>query len=236
MSSRRASFIDTSVKWLVEAFELGPDRRVIDFGCGPGLYASRLACCGAEVTGIDFSSNSIAYAKAAAEKAGQRITYVRADYLDYEPAGPFDLITMIMCDFCALSPDQRSVMLRKFAGNLSDRGRLVFDVYSLTAFDQAEETVVLEENLLNGFWSPSPYFGILASFRYEDEVVTLDKYTIVEKTRHWTVFNWLQHFSLQSLERELNENGLVIEAVLGDVAGHGFDAAATEFAVVARRG
>lgn len=235
VSSRRASFIDASVAWLVEAFELGPEKRVIDFGCGPGLYASRLARCGAEVTGVDFSANSIDYATEAARKAGQDLTYVRADYLEYEPAGPFDLITMIMCDFCALSPEQRSVMLRKFAGNLSDGGRLVFDVYSLTQFDQTGEGVMLEENLLNGFWSPAPYVGILARFRYEDEAVTLDKYTIIEEQRHWTVLNWLQHYSPRSLELELNAHGLVVEAVLGDVAGHGFDAAATEFAVVARR-
>ena len=234
VSSRRVSFIESSVAWLVKSFELGPGRRVIDFGCGPGLYTSRLARCGAEVTGIDFSANSIAYAKAEAANAGQRIAYVQANYLEYEPAGPFDLITMIMCDFCALSPEQRSELLRKYARNLSERGRLVLDVYSLADFDQIEEGVVLEENLLNGFWSPSPYFGIRASFRYDDEAVTLDKYTIIEERRHWTVFNWLQHFSLDSLERELNAHGLAVDSVLGDVAGHGFDAAATEFAIVAR--
>jgi SAM-dependent methyltransferase len=235
VSSRRAGFIDQSTAWLVQTFELGPGKRVIDFGCGPGLYTSRLARCGADVTGVDFSANSIAYAKAEAERAGQRIAYVQGDYLEYEPAGPFDLITMIMCDFCALSPAQRSVMLRKFAAGLAGDGRLVFDVYSLAAFDRALETVALEENLLNGFWSPSRYFGILASFKYETEAVCLDKYTLIEKDRQWTVFNWLQHFSPQSLERELNESGLVVEAVLGDVAGNGFDAASTEFAVVVRR-
>ena len=235
VSSRRANFIESSVAWLVQAFDLGPGKRVIDFGCGPGLYTSRLARCGAEVTGIDFSPNSIEYAKAEAVKAGQRIAYVNANYLEYEPAGHFDLIMMIMCDFCALSPEQRSIMLRKFARNLSERGRIVFDVYSLAALGEAEEMVVLEENLLSGFWSPSPYYGILASFRYDNEALTLDKYTIIEKGRHWTVFNWLQHFSPQSLERELNQNGLVAEAVLGDVAGKEFDAGDAEFAVIARR-
>lgn len=235
VSSRRGSFIEASVAWLVKAFELGPGKRVIDFGCGPGLYTFRLARCGAEVTGVDFSANSIAYAKAEAAKSGLRLQYVQANYLEYEPAGTFDLITMIMCDFCALSPEQRSILLRKFAGHLSDRGRLVFDVYSLTQLDQTEERVVLEENLLDGFWSPEPYFGIVASFRYEDEAVTLDKYTIIEEQRHWTVFNWLQHFSLQSLEQELAAHGLAVEAALGDVAGNAFDAATTEFAVVARR-
>jgi 2-polyprenyl-3-methyl-5-hydroxy-6-metoxy-1,4-benzoquinol methylase len=43
MSSRRTGFIDNSVRWLNEHFELSKGSRVIDFGCGPGLYTSRIA-------------------------------------------------------------------------------------------------------------------------------------------------------------------------------------------------
>ena len=98
VSSRNKKFIERSVEWIA------------DFGCGPGLYASRLAERGARVTGIDFSENSLVYAKEAAEKKGVIIDYVRANYLDYETAKRFDLIMMIMCDFCALSPEQRRIM------------------------------------------------------------------------------------------------------------------------------
>jgi trans-aconitate methyltransferase len=43
VSSRRTGFIDNSVRWLQEHFELSNSSRVIDFGCGPGLYTSRIA-------------------------------------------------------------------------------------------------------------------------------------------------------------------------------------------------
>ena len=59
ISSRRTSFIDDSVRWLEERFELSNNSRVIDFGCGPGLYTTRLARLGSEVHGIDFSARSI---------------------------------------------------------------------------------------------------------------------------------------------------------------------------------
>ncbi len=55
MSSRRGEFIDESVEWIASHFGVGPGARIADFGCGPGLYANRLAQLGASVTGIDFS-------------------------------------------------------------------------------------------------------------------------------------------------------------------------------------
>lgn len=235
ISSRRHGFIDESVEWMVAECGLSSGSRVIDFGCGPGLYATRLAARGADVTGVDFSPTSIAYAREQAGSSGQRITFQQANYLELTPVGEFDLVTMIMCDFCALSPRQRSVMLETFAGSLSSEGRLILDLYSLSAFGQKRESVVFEENLLDGFWSSQPYYGFLATFRYDVERVALDKYTIVEPRRQREVYNWLQYFSPDSLERELAEHGLVVESVLGDVAGNPFDPDGPEFAVVARK-
>ena len=70
ISSRKTQFINRSVEWIVSEFDISSESKVADFGCGPGLYASRLAKYGAQVTGIDFSARSIEYAKQAA--AGDR--------------------------------------------------------------------------------------------------------------------------------------------------------------------
>ena len=75
----------------------------------------------------------------------------------------------------------------------------------------------------------------MASFKYEAECVSLDKYTIVGERAKREVFNWLQYYSPESLERELSEDGLALDAVLGDLAGHPYDAQSPEFAVVVKR-
>jgi SAM-dependent methyltransferase len=235
VSSRRESFIDASVSWLKEHFDLSHDSRIIDFGCGPGLYTSRFARLGADVSGVDFSSRSIEYARESAKRAQLEVEYIEADYLEYQPAGPFDLITMIMCDFCALSPAQRSWMLTKFEGLLAEQGHVILDVYSLQAFADKEEGLVCEKNQLNGFWSALPYFGFVASFKYDAEKVSLDKYTIVEESRQREIYNWLQYFTPDSLDREVRQAGLVIDELCGDVAGSPYVADAAEFAVVLKR-
>jgi cyclopropane fatty-acyl-phospholipid synthase-like methyltransferase len=235
-SSRNAAFIDRSVEWITSHFNVGAGTRIADFGCGPGLYATRLAKKHATVTGIDFSARSLRYAQEVAAKEGVTVQYVNQDYLQYDTDDRFDLIIMIMCDFCALSPTQRTTMLKKFHTLLNPGGSVLLDVYSLAAFCQREEAAVYELNQLNGFWSPNRYYGFLNTFKYEEEKVILDKYTIVEESRTRTVFNWLQYFSLESLSVEFTDSGLEVEGRYADVAGSTFDPDSTEFAVVARKG
>ena len=232
VSSRRTSFIDDSVRWMASNFDLSPNSRIIDFGCGPGLYTSRFADLGAAVYGVDFSARSIEYAREFADLNSLDVSYAEADYLEYRPEGEFDLITMIMCDYCALSPEQRAALLVKYKKLLSEGGRIVLDVYSLSAFDDKDEGSFYEKNQLNGFWSAEPYYCFVSSFKYEEEKVSLDKYTIIERGRQREVYNWLQYFTPQSLEHEAQAAGLEVEAVYADVAGNQYDSSAAEFAVV----
>ncbi len=235
VSSRRGEFIDRSVAWISSQFSVKQGTRVADFGCGPGLYATRLAKLGATVTGIDFSMNSIEYARKVAAGEGMSIQYTHQNYLEFETEERFDLIQMIMCDFCALSPTQRQQMLDKFHRVLQPDGAILLDVYSLNAFDQREEAASYEPNQLQGFWSPKDYYGFVNTFKYEEAKVVLDKYTIVEAERTSVVFNWLQYFSPMSLHKEFESAGFAVQSIYADVAGKPFDETGSEFAIVARR-
>jgi len=235
VSSRNAVFIDRSVEWIVSRFNVGAGTKIADFGCGPGLYAARLAQRQADVTGIDFSKGSIEYAREVAAREGLSIHYVNQNYLEFETDDRFNLILMIMCDFCALSPTQRRKMLSKFNSILIPGGSVLLDVYSLGAFSSRVETATYEANLLNGFWSLDKYYGFLNTFKYEEEKIVLDKYTLIEASRTRTVYNWLQYFSPEALEKEFGECGFTIEKLYADVAGSSFGLEATEFAVVARK-
>jgi len=235
LSSRNARFIDRSVQWIVSRFNVGAGTKIADFGCGPGLYTTKLAQRQADVTGIDFSKRSIQYAQEVADREGLSVRYVTQNYLDFETDDRFHLILLITCDLCALSPAQRNKMLRKFYTILEPGGSVLLDVYSLTAFEEHEETAMYGANLLDGFWSPDKYYGFLNTFKYESEKVVVDKYTIVDKTRTRTVCNWFQYFNPEALEREFAECGFTIENLYSDVAGSSLDSRNKEFAVVARK-
>jgi len=235
VSSRNKRFIENSVQWIVSHFGVDDNTTIADFGCGPGLYTTRLAERGATVTGIDFSENSLKYAKQAAEQKDLKINYVHANYLDFETTFSFDLITMIMCDFCALSPEQRKMMLSKFSSLLKPGGSVLLDVYSLISFNKKEESAIYELNQLNRFWSPQDYYCFVNTFKYDKEKVTLDKYTIIEELQTRVVYNWLQYFNKESLTEEFEKNGFQVDDFYSDVSGSTFDTESLEFAVTLKK-
>jgi len=235
LASRNKMFLEKSINWIIFNFSLGEQTKICDFGCGPGLYTSAFALTGAKVTGVDFSKNSLEYAKTHAKKESLNINYVFQNYLEYEPKEQYDIITMIMCDFCALSPIQRKKMLEKFHRLLNDGGRILLDVYSLKGFEERTETSLYEHMQLQGFWSKYDYYGFLNTFKYDAEKVVLDKYTIIEEEGSKVVYNWLQYFSEDMLSNELKDAGLNIQAIYDDVAGSNYSKNSTEFAVVATK-
>ncbi len=235
LSSRNTEFINRSVDWIVNQFGVGEGTKIADFGCGPGLYTTRLAGWNADVTGIDFSVRSLQYAEKTAKEKGLDVRYIHQNYLELETKNKFDLILLIMCDYCALSPKQRKKLLKMFNELLYPGGSVLLDVHSLEAFNQREEKAIYEANLLDGFWSAKPYYGFLNTFVYRKEKIVLDKYTLYEEGRTRTIYNWLQYFSQESLLKELNASGFEVQGTYANVAGALFGPNTNEFAVVARK-
>ena len=235
LASRRLSFIEASVGWLQQRFNIGPGTRIADFGCGPGLYATRLAQLGAEVTGIDFSANSLAYAKETAVSHNLAIDYIHTNYLEFQSDKRFDLILLIYCDFCALSPAQRQQLLGIFRQHMADGGAIMLDVHSLVEYDKFEEGVSYGRCQSGDFWTDEDYFSFTNQFKYEAEHVTLAKYSIFTPSRSFEVYNWLQHFDRESLTAEFDTSGLAITNWYANVAGEPPNSQSDTMAIVAQK-
>ena len=234
-ASRNTMFIERSVKWISSFFKVGAGTKIADFGCGPGLYTTRLGRIRADVTGIDLSARSIQYAKDTATDERLSIKYVNQNYLEYETDERFDIILLIYHDFGVLSPSQRRILLSKFRTFLKPDGYICLDVPSLKAFGKRKEVVVYEPNLDSHFWSPNKYHGFLNTFKYERKKLILDKYTIIEANGTRVIYNWQQYYSPEMLEKEFASRRLKINHFFSDVAGSKFDSENKEFAVVAQK-
>ena len=234
ISSRGADKIDGIIGWLDRDLTLS-GKRVLDLGCGPGLYARRMADRGAIVTGVDFSERSIAHARS----TGGGITFLCRDYLrdplpaDGDGAPKHDVVTLIYGDICALPPDRRALLFAKIRAALAPGGVLILDAFSEPQFSARAETFSYAFNLMDGFWSAAPYFGFATTFLYPDLLLVLDRYLIVEAGRQWEVFNWLQYFRPADLGDELAAAGFQVERVVDVLTGRPWQDDATEFALVA---
>ena len=234
LASRKLSSIDQVVDWIDAQLDLS-NKSLCDLGCGPGLYTQRFAGRGAKVTGVDFSSNSLDYANREAEESKLAISYLNADYLIDTLPIPFDIVTLIYCDFCALSPSQRETLLVRIARMLTTDGRLIMDVNGISALDKKEEVTLLENRLMQGFWADSDYLGVQRTFIYPEQSLSLDRYLIVEPDETWQIFNWLQYFTPSSLETELCQSGFEIEQMVGSLTGDKLEMESDIIGVIARK-
>ena len=234
LASRPFAAIDAMVGWMDARLGLA-GAAVCDLGCGPGLYAERLAKRGARVMGLDFSAGSIAHARKSAPAAGPAVDYRVADYLKDPLPENQDAILLIYGDFCALSPERRAALLVRIRTALRPGGALVFDVFSRPQYEQRTESSEFARRLMGGFWAPGDYFGFRATFLYDALSLSLDRYCIVEPDRRRDIFNWLQYFTPETAAAEAEAAGFEVEAVVEACDGTDWTGGPSEFAVVARR-
>ena len=214
-SSRLIGDIDRIVDWIDAQLDL-EGKRVVDLGCGPGLYVRRMARKGAHVTGIDFSANSLEYARS---RDMGRVEYRQADYLEDDLPGGFDVAVLIYYDYCAMSPENRALLLGKIHAMLNPGGHLVIDLAGPGAFDAVADDVQIEERLMGGFFAPGDYVGIHKTDVYEEEGVSLDRFLVLEPGNDWQIYNWVQYYTPESAAAELGEAGFMVNILTGGLDG-----------------
>jgi len=217
LASRKPAFMDQSVRWIRDVSP--PERypRLLDLGCGPGLYAQRFAGAGYQVTGVDFSERSIRYAQESAAQTGLTIDYRRADYLKADLPGPQDLAVMIYCDYGALSDAGRKTLMEKAYGALRPGGHFLLDVHSFRLYDTFVESRTWEA-AEGGFWSAEKYLCFNALLKYPEHT-TLYQAVVLTENETKSYFIWNRCFSPQTLKKEAEQAGFRVAGVYGDIAG-----------------
>ena len=233
-ASRKHSFIDQSVEWVSKVAPPSTHRDLLDLGCGPGLYAERFANSGYSVTGIDFSTRSIAYAQEQTQVNQSGIEYILQDYLTIGFDARFDVVTLIYCDYAVLSVDDRLVLLQKIHRALKPGGKLIFDVF--TPIRREEEARVWTYFSFGGFFSPRPHVLLEAVHQYDDVDETELHQNVVISELGVDCFNiWNHYFTREKLGAELAVAGFSSLDFYGDVAGASYSEESETICVVATR-
>lgn len=217
-ASRKLQFIEKSVNWMAELVPATSYQQLIDFGCGPGIYAEKFAKAGYKVTGVDFSQRSIQYAIESAEKKKMDICYLCQDYLTMDLGKTFDFATMIYCDYGALSTKDRKILMCMVYRHLRKGGKFLLDVFSTFKYKEFNENQTWDICENGGFWSKEPYICFNGCYKYSGNV-TLEHTAIVsgDVIRNYNL--WNTYFSPESLKQEATDAGFKVIDLYGDVAG-----------------
>ncbi|MCL2497081.1 MAG: class I SAM-dependent methyltransferase [Symbiobacteriaceae bacterium] len=227
-ASRRPEFIQASVEWLASL--LPPGSAILDIGCGPGLYTKPLAQRGYQVTGMDFSPNSIAYAK----EQDSLSCYLLQDYLTMDFTATFEMITLIWCDFGALVPEERQELLARVYRGLKPGGIFVLDCHSPELYRDEIDGTTWELAPQGGFWSLEPYLLFRGEYFY-DSHIGVSQNVVVTASQVCSYHIWHTCFTPETLLAECSPHGFTLAAHYGDVAGASYDASSPVFAVLLQK-
>ncbi len=204
-ASYRPKTMDAICDRLPVRMGLEKSTRMIDLGCGPGLYCHRLAQRGLRMMGIDQSESSIQYAKELC--AGLSAEFVCGSYLDPLPYAELDGAIMISQDFGVLSTEQRKIFLKNVYASLKPGGAFALDVASIAAYQAIEKTALTTWSAdEKGFWMPNPYLVLQNIFCYPEASCVCYLYAVVDEEQ--TVYRiWQTYFTPESIAKELRDSG-----------------------------
>jgi SAM-dependent methyltransferase len=234
-ASRIPETIDRSVQWIIEMLALKTDDAVLDLGCGPGLYASRFARAGLQVTGVDYSRSSIDYASRHASEHNLNIHYRYQNYLELVDENLYDAVFLIYGDFCPLDPQQRATLLKNVNRGLKPGGRFVLDVTTREhrrKHGNKNNWYAAE----SGFWKPGPHLVLEEGFDYPEQSIWLNQYTVIEGDGKVSVYrNWFQDYTSETITEELALGGFSVESLWGDLTGRQHSPDSEWIGIVARK-
>jgi SAM-dependent methyltransferase len=220
-ASRRPEIIDNIVKHLLDSGVLTPEMKLLDLGCGPGLYAERFCRTGIHVTGIDTSERSIDYAKKHAAESGLKIEYRCMDFFDMDYTGEFDAVVQIYGELCVFPDSKRDELLALTHKALKPGGVFVFDITT--------RTHRMKAGLKNrwyfsqgGFWYPERHLVLEQGFNYPEDSVWLDQYIVICNEGVKVYRNWFRDYSRDSVSKVLSDAGFSIKHVWNDLTGAEF--------------
>lgn len=235
-ASRNLRVIAAEVEHLTEYLGLGEGTSVLDLGCGPGLYATRLAERGCSVTGVDCSRTSIRHARKRAGELGLEASYRCDDFCNLDDRGVFDAALIIYGQLGALTDHDRDLLLTRVHRALKPGGHLVFDV--ITDCGQSSRDGDRSWRLApeGGFWRPGPHLVLETTFHYPEADAHLDQYAVIEEDGRICVYRiWERCYCRDSITDLLLRFGFDVEEVWGDLSGNPRTEGDAWLAVAARR-
>ncbi len=237
-ASRRFDKIDGHVAWIHRELLAGEPTRVLDLGCGPGLYTSRLAGLGHECVGVDISPASIAYASAQADERGLRCSYVLEDVRTADYGVGYGLVMLIFGEFNVFRRRDAKAILEKAHAALSPGGVLLLEPHTFDAVREMGEGGAHWYSADRGVFSDEPYLCLRESFWHPEHAAATERYYVVDAATGGVT----RYASSMQAYTDAEYRGLLAECGFGEIrfraamVGGGDEGESGLMVVVARKG
>jgi len=182
LASRKTESIDAHVDWIFSSVLHNRQARVLDLGCGPGLYARRLAGKGCTCVGIDFSPASIRYANEATAVDDTDCRYVHGDLRDQDFGSGFDLVMLSYGQFNVFPKAAAMTILKKARAALVPGGRLLLELQSAEQIESGGNAGPTWYSTEAGLFSDRPHIVLQENTWDSDASASTTRFIVIDAT------------------------------------------------------
>ena len=182
LASRRSDKIEAQVDWIHREVLSRSPTKILDLGCGPGLYASRLARLGHRCVGIDFSPASMEYAKEQAASENLSCGYLHADIRFTEYGFGYGLAMLIFGEFNAFKPSDAAHILAKAHAAMDEGGVLLLEAHTYEAVREFGLRPASWYSAESGLFSDSSHLCLQENFWDAESETVTRRYFIVDES------------------------------------------------------
>jgi len=180
LASRKSATIDEHVEWIFSTLLDGRPARVLDLGCGPGLYAHRLSSLGCDYVGLDFSPASIRHAKEVAEDKGLRCRFIQADVRGEDFGNGFDLVMMIFGQLNVFPRDRAAEILSKAHAALEPGGCLLLELQAAEQIQKGGGAGPSWYSAPSGLFSDTPHLVLQENFWDAEARASTTRFMVID--------------------------------------------------------
>lgn len=208
-ASRKFDLIDQHIKWIHHHVLSETPSRILDLGCGPGLYSNRLAKLEHQCVGIDYSPASIAYAQENAAIEMLDATFLELDLRDAAFGVDYDAVMLIYGELNVFKPKDARLILQKTIVALKSGGKLILEPHTFDAVRKWGERERSWYTSEEGLFSEKPHIVMEEFFWNQDLRVAINRYYIVDSSTGDVIFHSqsVQAYTHQDYESLLLECG-----------------------------
>ncbi len=224
LASRRAEVVKGHIQWIHDHLLGRSSARILDLGCGPGLYANGLARLGHGCVGIDFSPASIRHATEQAARERLSCMYIHEDVRKAEFGTGFDLVMFLYGELNVFRSHDAATILKKAHAVLSPGGTLLLEPHRFSAIEQAGTQPPSWHTAEAGLFSERPHVWLQENAWDQASCTATTRWFVIDAATAGVLqlTQTMQAYTNEEYNRMLTAAGFVeIEFLpgLGDFAG-----------------
>lgn len=179
-ASRRSEIIQQHTDWIHDHVLHGKPSRILDLGCGPGLYCRELALRGHACVGVDYAPASIRHAREITQ--GLHCEFIFDDLRVADFGGGFDLAMQIYGEINIFKPSDAQLILSKAHAALNAGGMLLLEVHTQDVVQRMGHEPAAWSSHERGLFGDAPYLYLRESDWDAAAQVATKRHLIIDAT------------------------------------------------------